>query len=284
MSTIEEYTNELENKWCPGCGNFGILDSMKNALVNLDLSPHQIVLVSGIGQAAKTPHFLNCNYFHALHGRALPLATGVKLANHELKVIVNSGDGDCYGEGGSHFMNAVRRNIDLTLLVHENKVYGLTKGQAAPTADLGFETRAQTDGVIAEPFNALTIALSLGAGFVARSFSNNRRHLTQMIEKAVQYRGLSLVSIMQPCVVFNKVNTNAWYKSRAYDLAEKDHDDQDLSKALELSKEWGENIPIGILYQKEKKTFTDRIAALNEGPIVKRAYARQALQGELDRL
>ena len=158
MVDIKDYESSYENKWCPGCGNFGILSALKTALVGLDIAPEKLLIVSGIGQAAKTPHFLNCNMFHTLHGRALPVATGAKIANHELTIIVNSGDGDCYGEGGNRFLHAVRRNIDITLLVHNNKIYGLTKGQASPTSDLGMITRMQRHGAISETFNPMSVA------------------------------------------------------------------------------------------------------------------------------
>ncbi|MFO7738957.1 MAG: thiamine pyrophosphate-dependent enzyme, partial [Desulfatiglandaceae bacterium] len=174
MLTKENFFCDFENKWCPGCGNFQILEAMKEAFAEMDLPPEKLLIVSGIGQAGKTPHFLKCNFFHGLHGRALPVATGAKIANHELTVVVSSGDGDCYGEGGNHFISAVRRNIDITLLVHNNKVYGLTKGQASPTSDIGFRTKMQPHGVIANSFNPLAVALAFGAGFVARGFSGKK--------------------------------------------------------------------------------------------------------------
>lgn len=272
MVTVDEYHSDFENKWCPGCGNFGILDAMKDALVQLAIPPEKILIVSGIGQAAKTPHFLRCNAFHCLHGRALPVATGAKIANHDLTIIVNSGDGDCYGEGGNHFMSAIRRNVDLTLLVHDNKVYGLTKGQASPTADAGMVTRMQPEGVTMEAFNPLAVALVMGAGFVARGFSGNREHLSRVIQAGIRHRGISLIDILQPCVSFNSINTFGWYKQRVYDLFEEDHAPDDFDGALKLSREWGDRIPIGILYEKEKPGFTDRIAQLEKGPLVDREY------------
>jgi 2-oxoglutarate/2-oxoacid ferredoxin oxidoreductase subunit beta len=278
MVTTQDFDNTFENKWCPGCGNFGILDAMKAAFVNLGLAPKDLLLVSGIGQAAKTPHFMNCNYFHTLHGRALPIATGVKAANHDLTVVVNSGDGDCYGEGGGHFINAIRRNVDLTLLVHNNQVYGLTKGQASPTSKMGFVTKTQPWGVIAEPFNPLKIALNLGAGFVARGFSNNRTHLTRLIEDAVRFKGLSLVDIVQPCVTYNKVNTHGWYKQRVFDLYAENHVPDDLEKALAMTDEWEDRIPIGIYYRREGPSFTDRLHGLEQGPLISRSYERDKIE------
>lgn len=268
MVTAADFDNDFENKWCPGCGNFGILDSMKQAFANLDMAPNDVLLVSGIGQAAKTPHFLKCNVFHTLHGRALPVATGAKIANHELTIVVNSGDGDCYGEGGGHFMNAIRRNVDITLIVHNNQVYGLTKGQASPTSPIGFVTQAQKNGVITEPFNPLTIALNLGAGFVARGFSNNRQHTTRLIEEGIRHKGISLIDIVQPCITYNRINTHGWYKKRVYDLFEQNYVPDNMENALAMASEWEERIPIGIYYRKEKATFTDRMQKLDSGTLV----------------
>ncbi|MFH2129184.1 MAG: 2-oxoacid:ferredoxin oxidoreductase subunit beta, partial [bacterium] len=268
MVALEDFNNDYENKWCPGCGNFGILDAMKQSFTNLGLAPHDILLISGIGQAAKTPHFMKCNMFHTLHGRALAVATGAKIANHDLTIVVNSGDGDCYGEGGNHFLNAIRRNIDLTLLVHNNQVYGLTKGQASPTSRMGFTTSVQRHGVIAQPFNPLTIALNLGAGFVARGFSNDREHTRRLIEDGIRHKGISLIDIVQPCVTYNKVNTHAWYKQRVFDLYADNYVPDSLENALAMAQEWDERIPIGIYYQKEGPTYTDRIGKLDGGPLI----------------
>ncbi|MDY6825478.1 MAG: thiamine pyrophosphate-dependent enzyme [Thermodesulfobacteriota bacterium] len=282
MTDITDFDCDYENKWCPGCGNFNILAAMKEALAGMKLSPENVLIVSGIGQAGKTPHFLKCNFFHGLHGRALPVATGAKLANHKLTVLVSSGDGDCYGEGGNHFLAAVRRNIDITLLTHDNKVYGLTKGQSSPTSDMGFVTKMQRSGVISEPFNPLSVALSLGAGFVARGFSGEKAHLAGLIRAAVSHKGFSLVNILQPCVSFNHLNTNGWYKKRVVKVAETGHDPADWNTAMHLSREWGDRIPIGIFFQKQGPSFTDRIAHLNEGPLVERTYDSAAVQAMLN--
>lgn len=277
MVSLKDYESDFENKWCPGCGNFGILKAMKDALVTLGLSPHEILIVSGIGQAAKTPHFLKCNMFHGLHGRALPVATGAKIANHELTVLINSGDGDCYGEGGNHFLNAIRRNIDVTLLVHNNKVYGLTKGQASPTSDMAMVTKAQPFGVILEPFNPLTVAISLNAGFVARGFSGDGAHLSKLIQKGIEHKGFSLIDILQPCVSFNRVNTHDWYKERVFDIQKEGHDPHDLGGALAKARLWGDRIPIGTFYMEEKPSFTERIGALKHRPLVDREYDPEEL-------
>ncbi len=195
MAAIQDYECTYENKWCPGCGNFGILSAMKEAFVALNMPPEKLLLISGIGQAAKTPHFLKCNLFHTLHGRALAIATGVKMANHELTVVINSGDGDCYGEGGNHFMNAIRRNVNLTLLVHNNQIYGLTQGQASPTSDPGMVTKVQPHGVVATAFNPLAVALSLGAGFVARGFAGDKKQLSGLIQDGMKHQGFALIDL-----------------------------------------------------------------------------------------
>jgi 2-oxoglutarate/2-oxoacid ferredoxin oxidoreductase subunit beta len=276
MIDIKEYHCDFENKWCPGCGNFNILEAMKDALVHLGLAPEKVLIVSGIGQAAKTPHFLKCNFFHGLHGRALPVATGAKIANHDLTILVNSGDGDAYGEGGNHFINAIRRNIDITLLVHNNKTYGLTKGQASPTSDMGFSTRMQWQGVISEPFNPLTTALALGAGYVARGFSGDAEGLSAIIQAAVSYRGFSLIDILQPCVSFNTVNTHAWYKKRVKNLADTGYTPADPEKAMRVARQWGDEIPVGIMYQQEKISFTDRIPRLASKTLISEDFNRAA--------
>jgi len=284
MVSINDYESSYANQWCPGCGNFGILAAMKEALVNLGISPEELLIISGIGQAAKTPHFLKCNMFHALHGRALPLATGAKMANHNLKILVNSGDGDCYGEGGNHFMHAIRRNVDLTLLVHNNKTYGLTKGQASPTSDIGMVTPLQPYGVIAEPFNGLVVALSLGAGFVARGFSGNSEHLSRLIQAGMQFKGFSLIDISQPCVSFNRINTYDWYKKRVYDLFAEDYVPDDFEKAMNLARQWGDRIPIGILYQEEKAAFMDRVEMFQQDPLILQQYDPARLQALLSEI
>jgi len=277
MVSIKDYESSYKNHWCPGCGNFGILAAMKDALVNLKIHPEQLLIISGIGQAAKTPHFLKCNMFHALHGRALPVATGAKMANHNLNILVNSGDGDCYGEGGNHFMHAIRRNVDLTLLVHNNKIYGLTKGQASPTSDVGMVTPLQPYGVISESFNGTAVALSLGAGFVARGFSGNMDHLSRLIQEGMNHKGFSLIEILQPCVSFNRVNTYDWYKKRVYDLFEENYVPDNLENAMSLARQWGDKIPIGIIYKKEKTAFTDRIEVFNKGPLISQKYDHRRL-------
>jgi len=250
MVSMDDF-GDYETAWCPGCGNFSILDAVKKALVKKQLAPHEVVLVSGIGQAAKTPLYVYANVFDGLHGRSLPAATGIKLANPALTVIVESGDGCSYGEGGNHFLATIRRNPDITLLVHNNQVYGLTKGQASPTSQRGFVTKAQPDGVQAEPFNPVAVAVAMRAGFVARGFSGNPEQLVDLIVQAVDHRGFALVDILQPCVSFNRVNTFGWYKKRCYGLAD-DHDPTDWQAAMQRAYEWGDKIPLGVIYKTDR--------------------------------
>ena len=253
MLDLNLYKSNDEIAWCPGCGNFGILAAIKEALAELELKPEEIVMVSGIGQAAKTPHYLKANGFNGLHGRALPPAQAIKMANKNLKVFINSGDGDSYGEGGNHFIHNIRRNVDMVHLVHDNQIYGLTKGQGSPTTAKGQVTSLQFEGVYVEPINPLAIAISAGATFVARSFSGDKEHLKSMIKAAVNHKGYALVDIMQPCVVFNKINTFKWYKDRVYKLDES-YDSSNKAQALKKVEEFGdEGIPIGILYKNETK-------------------------------
>lgn len=260
-----KFQKTKETAWCPGCGNFGIINALEEALNELALKPHEVVICSGIGQAAKMPQYINANGFNGLHGRALPPATAIKIVNKNLKVIINSGEGDTYGEGGNHFIHTIRRNIDVAHFVHNNQIYGLTKGQASPTTDIGFTTGIQTNGVILEPLNPITLAVSMGASFVARSFSGDREHLKAMMKAAVNHKGYALVDILQPCISFNKVNTFQYYKDRVYHL-EKDYDSTNWEEALERSQEWDDGIPLGIFYQVEKPTYTDRIDYLANGP------------------
>ena len=278
MTDVKSYDCDYENKWCPGCGNFGILNAMKKALAAQDVPPEEILIVSGIGQAGKTPHFLKCNYFHGLHGRALPVATGAKLANHDLNILVSMGDGDCYGEGGNHLLAAIRRNINITLLVHNNMVYGLTKGQASPTSAHGFVTKAQPQGVAGEAFNPLTLALSQNAGFVARGYSGKMDHLSYLIQEGMRYRGFSLIDILQVCVSFNHLNTTAFYNERVYELDESEYPVDDWHQAMDTARVWGDRIPIGILYKKETDSYTDRLEGLKAGPLVDRQYNPGSIQ------
>lgn len=250
--------------WCPGCGNFAILKALDRAIESAGIDRRNLVLVSGIGQAAKLPHYTAANVFNGLHGRALPAATGIKLANHKLEVVVTSGDGDMYGEGGNHFLHAIRRNISVKAFVHDNQVYGLTKGQASPTSELGMVTKVQAHGVMSVPLNPMAIAIVEDCSFVARSFTGSPDHLREMMVAALAHPGFALLDILQPCPSFNPVNTYQWQKEcvRRIDDA---HDPFDRSAALELAFQWDETIPIGILYRSDRPSFESQIPALTAG-------------------
>ncbi|MDD5038361.1 MAG: 2-oxoacid:ferredoxin oxidoreductase subunit beta [Dehalococcoidales bacterium] len=270
MVTISDYAG-LQPAWCPGCGNFGILQALNNALVELAIKPNQVLLVSGIGQSGKLPHYTKGNVFNSLHGRPVPPAIGAKIANPELIVIAISGDGDGYGEGGNHFLHAMRRNHDITYLVHNNQVYALTKGQASPTSDQGFITKTTPYGA-PSPVNSLTLAIAAGASFIARGFAGDTDHLAQVIKMGIQHKGFALIDILQPCVTFNRQNTFSWYRERVYKLGE-DYNPGDNLAAFKKAEEWGDRIPIGIIYKTERPTFEEQVSALTKIPL-----ARQKLE------
>jgi 2-oxoglutarate ferredoxin oxidoreductase subunit beta len=256
-----------ETAWCPGCGNFSILNSLKKTLEVLGKDPHDVLMVGGIGQAAKTPQYISTNSFCGLHGRAVPPAVAAKIVNPKLTVIINTGDGDSYGEGGNHFIHNIRRNVDITHFIHDNQVYGLTKGQVSPTADEGAVSGVQVDGNYNIPLNPLLLAIAAGAGFVARSFSGRPQHLEEMMRRAILFKGYAMVDILQPCVSFNKVNTLAWYNKRVYELDDT-HDAGDRLMAMERAMEFGERIPIGVLYEKEQPTYHEKHRSLKDGKVL----------------
>lgn len=260
----EERYCTYETAWCPGCGNYSILECLKTALERLGKDPSEILLAAGIGQAAKTPQYINANAFCGLHGRSLPAAVAAKIANEKLTVIVDTGDGDSYGEGGNHFIHNIRRNVDIAHFVHDNQVYGLTKGQASPTSMEGMITGIQVAGSMNEPMNPVLTAIAAGAGFVARAFSGNKDHLISVMLQAIEYRGYALVDILQPCVSFNKINTFAWYTQRVYTLDDS-YDPADKIAAMQKAMEFGDRIPTGILYREQKRTFHEKTPVLKTG-------------------
>jgi 2-oxoglutarate ferredoxin oxidoreductase subunit beta len=266
-----DFKTDLWVDWCPGCGDFGILAAMQKALAELGLKPWEVVVVSGIGCSGKTPHYIYANGVHTLHGRAIPFATGVKLARPDLTVIVSGGDGDLLGIGAGHFVALGRRNLDITVVIHDNQVYGLTKGQASPTLPLGVRTKAMPKPNIQEAVNPLALALASGYTFVARAYAMDVDHLKDVIKAAIQHRGAAVVDVLQPCVTYNDVYTTQWYRQRVYKLEDEGWDPtvrdpserpKKLALALEKALEWGDRIPIGILYQdKTADTMEDRIAS-----------------------
>ncbi|OGS18272.1 MAG: 2-oxoacid ferredoxin oxidoreductase [Elusimicrobia bacterium RIFOXYA2_FULL_50_26] len=282
MNPKEYDVGDVDVAWCPGCGNFGILRIVKQALAELEIDPRRLVVVSGIGQAAKAPHYLKTNFFNGLHGRAVPAATAIKAVNPGLVVIVESGDGDMYGEGGNHFIHAIRRNPDITCLVHDNMVYGLTKGQASPTSQVGFKTPLQVAGVTEQPFNPMAVAVAMDASFVARAFVGDVSGTKEIIKKAITHKGFSLVDIFQPCVTFNKVNSYQWFKEHTYNLAPS-HDPHDRLSAFQKAIE-NEKLPLGIFYVNEnKRVFEDTLDAYQQDktPLHQRTSNRSAVLSKL---
>lgn len=276
----------IDIAWCPGCGDFSILKILKTALTELEINPKELVICSGIGQAAKTPHYLNCNVYNGLHGRALPPATAIKIANPKLTVIAISGDGDMYGEGGNHFISTMRRNPNITNIVNNNMVYALTKGQASPTTQKGFITSVQNQGVSSESFNPIATAIAQDAAFVARVFCGDIEKSKEILKIAIQHKGYSLVDIFQPCVTFNKINTFKWFQEHTYYLDET-HDKFDKIKAFEKSIEIpAENgkFPLGIFYINENKTIFEETASNKEITILDRLERREGRKEKLQKL
>ena len=279
MATLEDYKGRVP-AWCPGCGNFGILKTFTETMVELGFEPHQFTIVSGIGQAAKLPHYLRCNTFNGLHGRTLPVATAMRLSNHKMPVIAVAGDGDCYAEGGNHLIHAIRRNVNVKLFVHDNQVYGLTKGQASPTSIEGTVTKVQPMGLLSEHLNPMALAIALDCSFVARSFSGDPEHLKSMMKAAMNHKGFALLDIFQPCVTFNKINTFEWYKKRVYHL-EETYNPEDKIAAFQRSLEFGDRIPIGILYRNHRSIMEERAPVLSERPLVNQPFDSRKIEETL---
>jgi len=254
------WSTSAEVTWCPGCGNFGILAAFRQALAASGLEPWQVVVVGGIGQAGKVAQYVGANFLHGLHGRAIPHALGVKLTNPELKVIAVGGDGDMYGEGGNHLLHAFRRNPDIVCLAHNNGVYGLTKGQAAPTSGPGFAVKNREAGTRMPAFNPLAAGLAMGGSFIARGFAGDIKHLSRLIGEALEHKGFGFIDILQPCVTYNYVNTAEWYRKRVYDLELESHNPLDADAARARILEWpaeGDDveIPIGVFYRSRRPAY-----------------------------
>jgi 2-oxoglutarate/2-oxoacid ferredoxin oxidoreductase subunit beta len=279
VPALEDYKGQVP-AWCPGCGNFGILKAFKEAVFELGIEPYQFIIVSGIGQAGKFPHYLRCNTFNGLHGRTLPVATGIKLSNHEMLVIAVAGDGDCYGEGCNHLIHAMRRNINVKLFVHDNQIYGLTKGQPSPTSMEGMITKNQPFGVFSEQLNPLALAIANDCSFVARGFSGDGEHLKTLIKEAVNHRGFTLVDILQPCVTFNRINTYEWYRKRVYHI-ETEYDPGDRIEAFRKALEWGDRIPIGVIYKNDRQVLEERIPVIKDFSLVRQSFDRSKIETTL---
>jgi len=285
--TPRDFKGLSEPDWCPGCGDFGVLNAMQRAASELGLLPHQILTVSGIGCSSNMPGYFNSYGMHTLHGRSLPVATGAKLANHELTVIVTGGDGDGYGIGGNHLAHTARRNIDLTYIVMNNQIYGLTTGQVSPTSSLGMNTKSTPFGSLETPVNPITSSIMNGATFVARGYSGDIRHLTDLMKQAIQHKGFSLVDVFSPCVTFNHDNTHPFFKDRVKKLEDEGHDTSDWKTACEKAMLWGDTIYTGLYFQKEA-TSLDRAEKVleKEGPLSMRPLGLdpEAAQKVIDRM
>jgi len=268
--------------WCPGCGNYGILTALKQALSELNIRPQDLVIVSGIGQAAKIPHYLKANAFNGLHGRALPAALAIKAVNPNLTVIAESGDGCMYGEGGNHLTHTILRNPNIALFVHDNMIYGLTKGQASPTSMRGMETALQTadrGGYTNEPFNPLALAVAMDASFVARAFIGDSDQTKEMMKAAISHKGFALLDIFQPCVTYNHINTYDWFKKHIYYIDDS-HDPRDRVAAFRLALE-SDKLPLGIFYTNPNKpTFEEStgVYRTNSSPVCMRTMDKERLR------
>ena len=270
--TAKDFKGLVNPDWCAGCGDFGVLNSLQRACAELGLKPHEIMTVSGIGCSSNFPGYFNSYGMHTLHGRALAVATGVKMANHELNVVVTTGDGDGYGIGGNHFTHTARKNVDLTYLVMNNQIYGLTTGQVSPTSTYGMKTKSSPFGSVETPLNPLTSAIMNGATYVARGYSGDIRQLTDLLKGGIEHRGFSLIDVFSPCTTFNKDNDHPFFKQRVVKLEDETHDTSDWKAACERALEWGDTIYTGLFYQKkDEPTLDDREPVLKkDGSIAKR--------------
>jgi 2-oxoglutarate ferredoxin oxidoreductase subunit beta len=269
---LTDYRTEVHANWCPGCGDYGILSSIQQALYELKLDPSNVAIFSGIGCSAKTPHYINAYGIHTLHGRALPYAVGAKLANPDLTVLVVLGDGDGLGIGAGHFVNTGRRNVDITVILYDNGVYGLTKGQASPTLKLGLKTKSLPKPNINQSVNPILLAFASGYTFIARGYAYEVPYLKNLIKEAITHKGLALVHVLQPCPVYNDINTKEWYSGRLYKLEQEGYECvitnetseeeylRKVSLLIKKASEWGNRIPIGIFYRDLRyTTYEERI-------------------------
>ena len=267
---IQSFESVVDPDWCPGCGDFGVLKAVKMAAGKAGVAPKDLVIVSGIGCSSNLPGFIHAYGVHSLHGRAIAVATGVKLANTALKVVITGGDGDGYGIGIAHFIHAMRRNLDLTYVVMDNQIYGLTTGQASPTTEMGQVTKSTPHGNVETPINPLALAIVSGATYVARAFSGDPNHMADLIARGIQHKGFALIDCFSPCVTYNKVNTYAFFKKRCYKLEDdKSYKTDDADRALDRAREWGEKIPTGLFFEKQQPSYEETEPVLRKGPLTK---------------
>ncbi|HYR20035.1 MAG TPA: 2-oxoacid:ferredoxin oxidoreductase subunit beta [Myxococcales bacterium] len=256
---VKEFKGKADPDWCPGCGDFGVLNALKSAVAELGLRPHEVLTISGIGCSSNLPGYINTYGMHTLHGRALAVASGAQLGNHSLKVVVTGGDGDGFGIGGNHFVHAMRRNLDLTYIVMDNQIYGLTTGQVSPTSRKGMKTKSTPHGSVENPVNAIPLAVVCGATYVARGFSGQQKHLIELIKGAIEHKGFAFVDVFSPCVTYNKENTHEFFKQRTRKLEDMGHDPSDFHAAIEKGSLWGDDIPIGLFYRNEDALSLDEL-------------------------
>jgi 2-oxoglutarate ferredoxin oxidoreductase subunit beta len=261
----KDFKGKVEPDWCAGCGDFGVLRTLQRACAELGLRPHQILTVSGIGCSSNLPGYFNGYGMHTLHGRSLAVATGAQLANHELTVVATGGDGDGYGIGGNHFTHTARRNVDMTYLVMNNQIYGLTTGQVSPTSEEGMKTKSTPYGSVEVPVNPITSAIMNGASYVARGFSGQARQLLDLVKQAILHKGFALVDVFSPCVTFNHDNDYKFFKPRVRRLEDLGHDTSDWKAACEKAMVWGDDIYIGCFFQKLAPSLHSLEGVLDEG-------------------
>jgi 2-oxoglutarate ferredoxin oxidoreductase subunit beta len=270
--TVKDFKGKVDPDWCPGCGDFGVLTALKQALAELNLHPHQVMTISGIGCSSNLPGYVSTYGMHTLHGRALAVATGAQLANHDLKIIVTGGDGDGYGIGGNHFVHSMRRNVDLTYIVMNNQIYGLTTGQISPTSTKAMKTKSTPTGSVENPIFPVSLAIAAGATYVARGYTGQVKHLVDLIKGGIQHKGFALIDAFSPCVTFNLDNTHEFFKHRTKKLEDMGHDPTDFAAAIQKSYEWGDEIPIGLFWKRDDLPTLDQLEQiLNEGgPLARR--------------
>jgi 2-oxoglutarate/2-oxoacid ferredoxin oxidoreductase subunit beta len=257
--TVKELKGKIDPDWCPGCGDFGVLAALKQALADLSVPLHQVMTISGIGCSSNLPGYINVYGMHTLHGRALAVATGAQLANHELKIIATGGDGDGYGIGGNHFVHTMRRNVDLTYIVMDNQIYGLTTGQVSPTSVKGMQTKSTPFGSVENPINPIPLAIAVGATYVARGFTGQQKHLVELIKGGIQHKGFSLIDVFSPCVTYNHDNSHEFFKQRTQKLEDMGHDPTDFRAAMDKAYMWGDVIPIGLFWKREDLPSLDQL-------------------------
>jgi 2-oxoglutarate/2-oxoacid ferredoxin oxidoreductase subunit beta len=270
--TVKDFKGKVDPDWCPGCGDFGVLTALKQALAELNLHPHQVMTISGIGCSSNLPGYVSTYGMHTLHGRALAVATGAQLANHDLKIIVTGGDGDGYGIGGNHFVHSMRRNVDLTYIVMNNQIYGLTTGQISPTSTKAMKTKSTPTGSVENPIFPVSLAIAAGATYVARGYTGQVKHLVDLIKGGIQHKGFALIDAFSPCVTFNLDNTHEFFKHRTKKLEDMGHDPTDFAAAIQKSYEWGDEIPIGLFWKRDDLPTLDQLEQILDegGPLARR--------------